>query len=67
MRVLVTIGRAKLEFKAKSNYKGVVEWNQVEEKHSLELPADPAQIPDIVIYLVSCYQRSAHLRPQKFS
>eukprot|EP00903_Cladosiphon_okamuranus_P014837 g13738.t1 len=52
MRVVVTLGPTKLEFKAKSNRKGIVEWNQGEEVHMLELPADPAQIPEIFVYLV---------------
>lgn len=31
MRVVVTLGRTKLEFKARSNRKGIVEWNQGDE------------------------------------
>lgn len=52
MRVVVKLGNIKLEFKAQSNRKGIVEWYQGEEAHMLELPADPAQIPDILVYLV---------------
>ncbi|CAM9162703.1 unnamed protein product [Scytosiphon promiscuus] len=52
MRVVVTLGPTRLEFRAKSNRKGIVEWNQGDEVHMLELPADPAQIPDIIVYLV---------------
>ncbi|CBN80088.1 conserved unknown protein [Ectocarpus siliculosus] len=52
MRVVVTLGQAKLEFRARSNRKGIVEWNEGDELHMLELPADPAQIPDIFVYLV---------------
>ncbi|CAM9547986.1 unnamed protein product [Ascophyllum nodosum] len=52
MRVMVTLGRVEIDFEAKSNKNGIVEWNRGEELHTLELPADPAQIPDIIIYLV---------------
>lgn len=31
MRVVVTLGRTKLEFRARSNRKGIVEWNQGDE------------------------------------
>lgn len=53
MRVTVMLGSMKLEFRARSNRKGIVEWNQGKEAHTLELPADPAQLPDIFVYLVS--------------
>lgn len=53
MKVVVKLGRIKLEFGAKNNRKGIVEWNQGEEVHMVDLPADPAQIPDIFVYLVS--------------
>ncbi|CAM9402960.1 unnamed protein product [Ectocarpus sp. 12 AP-2014] len=52
MRVVVTLGQTKLEFRARSNRKGIVDWNEGDELHMLELPADPAQIPDIFVYLV---------------
>lgn len=31
MKVVVTLGRTKMEFRAKSNRKGIVEWNQGDE------------------------------------
>lgn len=31
MKVVVTLGRTKMEFRAKSNKKGIVEWNQGDE------------------------------------
>lgn len=31
MRVVVTLGHTKLEFRAKKNRKGIVEWNQGDE------------------------------------
>lgn len=52
MRVVVKLGQIKLEFRAKTNRKGIIEWNQGEEVHMVELPADPAQLPDIFVYLV---------------
>lgn len=39
MRVVVMLGRTKLEFKARSNRKGIVEWNQGDEVRKRSLNA----------------------------
>ncbi|CAN0419054.1 unnamed protein product [Discosporangium mesarthrocarpum] len=52
MKVVVMLGPVKLEFSERKNRKGIVEWNQCEEAHMIDLPVDPSQLPDVVVYLV---------------
>lgn len=55
----VSIGRhEELKTKPVENTNGVCEWYQaLELKSNLQLPADPDQMPDVIVHLmaVSCY------------
>ncbi|CAN0166928.1 unnamed protein product [Ascophyllum nodosum] len=58
MRIVVTLGPTEIDFGAKVNSNGYIEWNRAKELHALELPADPAQVPDAIIYLVRDMQKT---------
>jgi len=62
MKVRVCIGANTIEWGFAANNKGMVVWNEMQEKKSIEFPEDFEMIPDAMIYLI----RETDLAPVSF-
>jgi hypothetical protein len=60
VRLKLSIGQHEIIFPDKTNKNGLLEWgNAMKEKSAIVLPADPAQMPDVFLYLAVCDMMSS--------